>query len=106
MKIFTKKIFFTLGILYSSLLVHASDRDIIEYGALPDSTNLNTIAIQQAIDDCNKSGDGKVYIPEGKFLTGTLELKDNVTLHLKRGAVLLGSIDLTHFAASKPCCVK
>lgn len=36
---------------------------------------------------------GTVNIPSGTYVTGSLELKSNVNLHLQKGAVILGSTD-------------
>ena len=65
--------------------------NVMDYGAVGDGTTLNTKSIQKAIDECNKSGGGKVIVPAGVFKTGTVFLKDNVQLYLSSGAVLLGS---------------
>src|SRR5579875_3785721 len=61
---------------------------ITKYGAKADGITLNTNAINAAINDCNKKGGGVVVIPEGFWLTGPIELKSNVNLHLKRNALL------------------
>ncbi|MBQ6094975.1 MAG: GNAT family N-acetyltransferase [Lachnospiraceae bacterium] len=68
------------------------DYDILDYGAIPDGKTKCTVAIQTAIDECTKSG-GRVIIPVGTFLSGTLRLRSNVELYLARGAVLLSSLD-------------
>jgi len=65
--------------------------DIGEYGACPDGRTMNTSAIQQAIDACHKAGGGRVVCGPGRFLTGSLELKSNVELHLMAGCTLVGS---------------
>jgi polygalacturonase len=65
--------------------------NILKYGAKPDGVTFNTQAIQSAVDAATKAGGGRVVIPEGRFLTGRLELKSNVHLHLEKGAVMLGS---------------
>ncbi|MDR7130228.1 polygalacturonase [Algoriphagus sp. 4150] len=70
---------------------------ILDYGAKGDGITLNTEAIQRTIDECHANGGGSVLVPEGRFLTGTVELKDNVTLYLEKGAVLLGSTDLEDY---------
>ena len=59
--------------------------NILNYGAKGDGITLNTVAIQSAIDACYKNGGGRVTIPAGKFLTGTIVLKTNVELHLEAG---------------------
>jgi len=65
---------------------------ITEYGAVAGG-QLCTDSIQKTIDACFLSGGGEVVIPEGEFLTGGLRLRSNVTLHLLKNAVLLGSKD-------------
>jgi hypothetical protein len=62
-------------------------------GAAGDGVTLNTAAIQRAIDLCHAAGGGRVVIPPGRFLTGTIHLRSRVNLHLESGAVLLGSTD-------------
>ena len=68
------------------------DYDILDYGAIPDGKTKCTAALQAAIDECTKSG-GRVVIPAGTFLSGTLCLRSNVELYLAHGAVLLSSLD-------------
>ena len=69
-------------------------------GAHPDGKTLCTDLVQKAIDDCYNSGGGIVTIPAGSFLTGTIYLKSNVTLHLENGAVLLGSTNVADYKPS------
>jgi polygalacturonase len=71
--------------------------NIKDYGALGDSKTVNTAAIQKSIDACYQNGGGRVYVPVGTFVTGTLHLKSNVNLYLESGAVLLGSPVLTDY---------
>jgi len=85
-----------------SLVSKAADFDISTFGAVGNATTLNTNAIQMAIDECHKSGGGKVIIPAGTFLSGTIVIKDNVILQLNRDAVLLGSTDLQHYRNLDP----
>lgn len=56
-----------------------------------DGISLNTRVIQSAIDRCAAAGGGTVRLPPGRYLTGTLHLRDHVNLILDPGAVLLGS---------------
>lgn len=62
---------------------------IIDFGAKADG-NICTNEIQSAIDACGLTG-GIVVIPEGTYITGTLELRSHVTLYLCKNAVLKGS---------------
>lgn len=82
--------------------VNAADFNILKYGAVGDGASMNTVAIQKAIDACHQEGGGKVIFPEGKFLSGTIVLKDNVTIHFEKNAVLLGSTDLKDYRNLDP----
>lgn len=64
---------------------------VTDYGAVADGKTINTVFIQQAIDECSKSGGGTVFFPKGTYITGGLHLKDSVTLFLEDGTVLQGS---------------
>ncbi|BAU52550.1 Exo-poly-alpha-D-galacturonosidase precursor [Mucilaginibacter gotjawali] len=71
--------------------------NIREYGALNDGKTVCTAAIQKAVDACYQNGGGRVYVPAGQFITGTVHLKSNVNLCLESGAVLLGSPNLQDY---------
>ena len=64
---------------------------ILDFGAVEGGKILNTKAIQSAIDAAEEAGGGRVTVPSGVFLTGSIFLKDNVELHLEMGAVLKAS---------------
>lgn len=64
---------------------------ITAYGAKADGKADNTQAIQKAINEASASGNGKVLIPAGRFVTGVLYVKSNVELHLELGASLLAT---------------
>ncbi len=69
-----------------------STYNILDFGAKGNDKTNDAKAIQSAIDKCTKSGGGTVLVPAGHtFLSGTLELKSNVELHLERGTTLLAS---------------
>jgi polygalacturonase len=74
----------------------AKDYNIKDYGAIGDGQTLNTSFIQKAIDDAASSG-GRVVVPAGVFITGSLRLKSNVDLFLKKDAVLKGSSHLSDY---------
>ncbi len=63
------------------------------YGAKSDGVTVNTKAIQRAINDCNQAGGGHVVLSSGIYVSGTIVLKDNVYLEIRRGAVLRGSLN-------------
>lgn len=70
---------------------------IAKFGAVPDGHFLNTKAINNAIDACNKKGGGVVLIPSGLWLTGPIVLKSNVNLHIAAGATLLFTADKSQY---------
>ena len=80
---------------HSSLAVQ--DFDVMAHGAIGDGKSLNTVAIQKAIDAAAAAKGGRVVFPPGRYLSGTIRLKSRVTLHLEKGATLLGSTDLSHY---------
>ena len=72
--------------------------DVRDFGAAGDGATLNTAAIQQAIAACTAAGGGEVLVAGGRFVTGTIYLKDNVTLRIAAGATLLGSTNIADYA--------
>ena len=75
--------------------------NVQDFGAKGDGTTLNTKSIQAAIDKCFAEQGGTVLIPGGDFLSGTLELKSNVTLHIAAAGKLLGSPKREDYTAGK-----
>ena len=68
------------------------------FGAVGDGNFLDSPAINAAIDACNKTGGGVVYLSPGNYLSGTVVLKSKVCLYLEAGAVLLGSKNLSDYS--------
>ena len=68
----------------------AYNLNIKEFGAIPDGFTDNTKLIQKAIDQCSASGGGTIYFPQGIFMSGTIFIKDNVSLYLAKSSVLKG----------------
>src|SRR5664280_2269193 len=52
---------------------------ITSYGAVDDPKTSSADAFRRAIDDCRKVGGGIVRVPAGHFLTGPIEMVDNMT---------------------------
>ena len=67
--------------------------DITEFGAKAKPGRDNAAPIQKAIDQVSSVGGGTVRIPAGDFMTGPIELKSGVELHLEMGARLIGIAD-------------
>ncbi|WP_428741762.1 glycoside hydrolase family 28 protein [Tenacibaculum sp.] len=68
--------------------------NIKDYGAIGDGTTLCTKAIQAAIDSCNANGGGKVIVPPGNYLSGSLFLKSNIYFEVFSGATILFNDDI------------
>lgn len=58
------------------------------YFAKGDGLTLNTKALQQALDDCDKNS--RVFIPSGVFLSGALRMKSDTELFISPFATLQG----------------
>jgi hypothetical protein len=69
----------------------------IEITLISNETNLTTNLIQEAIDRCASAGGGTVHLSEGVFLSKSLELKSNVTLHIGKGCILQGSMNIKDY---------
>ncbi|GAB4044185.1 glycoside hydrolase family 28 protein [Spirosoma jeollabukense] len=72
--------------------------NILAFGAKPDGVTLNTKAINAAITACSQKGGGVVLVPSGLWMTGPIELKSNVNLHLRKAATLLLTPDKSQYA--------
>lgn len=79
----------------------AADYNIVNYGAVNDTTQLSTAAVQKAIDACSAAGGGRVVVPTGNYKIGTIILKSNVHMHLEQGATLYGSTALKDYLPMK-----
>ena len=90
-KQFCRKLIFGMLILPSLAFGSQKQLNIVNLGAKGDGQTDNTAIIQKAIDEASQSGNGKVIIPAGQFMTGVIHLKSNVELSLAENAVLLGS---------------
>ena len=64
---------------------------MLKAGAKADETKLNTELINKTIDRLSAKGGGTLFFPSGKYLTGAVKLKSNITIELEAGATLLFS---------------
>ncbi|XP_020204365.1 probable polygalacturonase isoform X1 [Cajanus cajan] len=78
---------------------------ILEFGAVGDGKTLNTVAFQNAVFYAKSfadKGGAKLYVPSGKWLTGSFNLTSHLTLFLERGATIIASQDYEHWTAVDP----
>ncbi len=71
--------------------------NIVEFGAVNDSTVLQTAVIQKTIDAASSQGGGVLVIPKGVFLSGALFFKPKTHLYITEGAVLKGSDNIADY---------
>jgi polygalacturonase len=71
--------------------------NILRYGAVADGVTSNTTSINNAIIECSRKGGGVVLIPGGLWLTGPIEMKSDVNLHVVRDAILLFTTDFNQY---------
>ena len=80
-------------------MLSANTARITDAGAVGDGKTLNTAVLQAIIDSLALQGGGTVVVPPGVFVTGTLQLRSDIDLHIERGGVLRGSDWLGHYEA-------
>ena len=79
----------TILICCFSFISHAQQYyNVLTYGAKNDSSKICTKAISDAINAASKEGGGIIYFPAGKYLTGPIHLKSNITIFIDAGAEL------------------
>ena len=88
-----KKYFIVFILCFQFLHSPAKDYPVSLFGIYSDGVTLNTRSIQFAIDYIHQQGGGRLVFDVGRFLTGSIHLKSDVTLHLLEGAVLLGVLN-------------
>lgn len=71
--------------------------NIADYGAVNDSTVLQTKTIQKVIDTAAENGGGVIIVPKGTYLSGALFFKPKTHLHIEEGGTLKGSDDISNF---------
>src|SRR5438270_309178 len=83
-----------------ALLAQSQLCEARQHGAVGDGKTLDTGALQKAIDACAARGGGTVYVAAGRYLSGTLLLRDNITLWVDSGATIIGTPDLSQYRSA------
>lgn len=87
------------------LLPRPHSASVLDFGAVGDGKTLNTLAFQNAIfylKSFTDKGGAQLYVPAGKWLTGTIDLTSHLTLFLEKDAIILGSEDYSHWDIVDP----
>ncbi len=86
-----RKLFASLTLLLTVMTVAANDYNIRDYGAKGDGKTLDHTAINRAIEAAVVKGGGRIVVPTGTYLCGSIRLKSNIELHLMAGAKILAA---------------
>ncbi|WP_343700017.1 glycosyl hydrolase family 28 protein [Chitinophaga sp.] len=90
---YIKKLLIVLAFLLPSFQLDAKDYPASLFGIFSDGVTLNTRSIQYAIDYIHNNGGGRLVFHVGRYLTGSIHLKSNVSIQLQEGAGLIGSLN-------------
>lgn len=86
-----KSVAIIICLLMSVVSLWGKDYQASMFGIKSDGITMNTRSIQKAIDFISENGGGQLKFYVGRYLTGSIHLKSNVTIWLSEGAVLVGS---------------
>lgn len=79
---------------YSAISCREHTASLTDFGGVGDGKTSNTKAFQSAIDHLSQfqsDGGSQLFVPPGRWLTGSFNLTSHFTLYLHKDAVLLAS---------------
>jgi polygalacturonase len=89
-----RKFFFALavlGLVATGAFAGQNVFNVRDFGAVGDGTNLDSPAINKAIDAAVAVGGGTVLVSAGTYLSGSIHLQSNIHLLIDAGATILGA---------------
>ncbi|CAI8613193.1 unnamed protein product [Vicia faba] len=95
----------TASFEYNGINCRAHSASLTDFGGVGDGVTSNTKAFQSAISNLSQygsEGGSQLYVPAGKWLTGSFSLTSHFTLFLDKDAVLLASQDITEWPVIEP----
>ncbi|RDX66270.1 putative polygalacturonase, partial [Mucuna pruriens] len=90
---------------YKAINCRAHSASLRDFGGVGDGKTSNTKAFQSAISHLSQfasKGGAQLYVPAGKWLTGSFSLSSHFTLYLNKDAVLLASQDKSEWPVIEP----
>lgn len=79
---------------YCAISCRAHSASLADFGGVGDGTTSNTQAFKTAVDHLSQyaaDGGSMLYVPPGKWLTGSFNLTSHFTLFLHKDAILLAT---------------
>ena len=92
-----------IGLLFFATGLSAKDYQAVMFGIKSDGVTLNTRSIQRAVDYISEQGGGRLIFYVGRYLTGSVELKSNVTIRVTEGAVLVAAPSVYDLKGTDGC---
>ncbi len=80
----------------------AATYNVRDYGAKGDGKNIDSHAVNAAIQAAGKAGGGTVYLPAGVYLCYSIRLTDNINLYIDNGAVIKAAVPTAEEAYDLP----
>ncbi|MED6148539.1 hypothetical protein PIB30_054052 [Stylosanthes scabra] len=90
---------------YNAINCREHSASLSDYGGVGDGKTSNTKAFEYAMRNLSEyasKGGAQLYVPAGKWLTGSFSLISHFTLYLHKDAVLLASQDMNEWPVIKP----
>lgn len=92
-----------IGLLIFVASLSAKDYQVSMFGIKSDGVTLNTRSIQRAVDYISEQGGGRLIFYVGRYLTGSIELKSNVTIRIEEGAALVAVPSIYDYKGTDGC---
>jgi polygalacturonase len=87
LEFYTQNLPFEIGNVFRPTIPNYEQK-ITDFGGVGDGITDNTEAFNNAMKAISKVGGGHLIVPHGIWVTGPIELEDNIDLHLIDGAVI------------------
>ncbi|KAL2544220.1 Pectin lyase-like superfamily protein [Forsythia ovata] len=90
---------------YGAITCRAHSASLTDFGGVGDGITSNSKVFQAAIDHLSQyesDGGSMLFVPPGKWLTGSFNITSHFTLYLHKDAVLLASQDENEWAVIDP----
>ncbi|KAA3458778.1 putative polygalacturonase [Gossypium australe] len=90
---------------YTGISCRRHTASITDFGGVGDGKTSNTKVFHDAVNHLSKyasDGGAQLYVPAGKWLTGSFSLTSHFTLYLQKHALLLASQDMKEWPVLKP----